>query len=345
MRARGLSVLRVLGVASTYYVAANIDVFTSPLAGPISSLWIPTGVALACLVTFGLRNWTALGIAIGALASSLPDLPASAAVLVTLGNTCAPVSAYLLLRLVGFREELDRLKDALSLVLLGAFAATTISATLGTVAIIGLTDQLDAGFLQVWAVWWSSDALGVLVVTPFILVLPRLRLARRVAWGRWLEMSILLSATLAISVAATRSFGLLFLAFPLVILAAWRFQLPGVAPCTLIVSAVAIDAAAHGYGLFEGRTLLANIAILQVFNGTIVLTGLLLAVVITEWRSSRAAIEHTMARLSDAVDQLQGSMLSRPHYLMSLQNISQVQKRTATERSAWTSAKPSTERS
>src|SRR5918996_3670896 len=106
LKAGGVTVLRGLGVAGGYYLAAKVDVFTAPLAGPISSLWIPTGVALACLVTFGLRTWTALGIALGALASSVPELPTSAALLVSLGNTLAPVCAYLVLRLAGFRMEL-----------------------------------------------------------------------------------------------------------------------------------------------------------------------------------------------------------------------------------------------
>ncbi|MEQ4209881.1 MASE1 domain-containing protein [Actinopolymorpha sp. B9G3] len=322
LSAGGVIGLRILGVALAYYLAAVVGLLLSaPFGDPVRSLWIPAGVALVCLLTLGLRTWTWPGIAIGSLAATLPLLPPAAALLITLGNTLAPVCAYVLLRSVDFRKELDRLRDTLALVLIAAFGAMTISATLGAVAITFLTVGEPAGFLAVWAVWWSSDVLGVLVVTPFLLVLLRVRGAFGAGWVRWLEMALLLLVTFTVSMAATRSFGLLFLAFPLVIWAAWRFQLPGVAPCNLIVSGIAIDAAGHGYGLFAGRPLLANIMILQVFDGTVVLSGLFLAVVITAWRKSRAEIEQAVATLTDALARLQDSMLPGQKYLSMMRDI------------------------
>jgi hypothetical protein len=65
------------------------------------------------------------------------------------------------------------------------------------------------------------------------------------------------------------------------------------------VPAIAIDAAADGDGLFDGRSLLANVAMLQMFNGTVVLAGLVLAVVVTERRKARAAVELAAARLNE----------------------------------------------
>ncbi|MGH3488867.1 MAG: MASE1 domain-containing protein [Actinopolymorphaceae bacterium] len=313
-------VLRTFGVAVAYYISALVGLVTAPLGGPVSSLWMPAGVALVCLLAFGIRTWTLSGIAVGALAATIPVLPLSAALLATVGNTLAPVCAYLLLTMIGYRWELDRVKDVLALVLVGAFGAMMISATFGAVAISALTDRAPAEFLQVWAVSWSSDALGVLVVTPFLPVARKFRLVRSAGWQRWLEMALLLLVTFAVSTVATRTFGLLFLAFPLVIWAAWRFQLSGVAPCVLIVSAVAVDAAAQGYGVFTARPLLANILILQVFNGTIVLSGLFLAVLITEWKKSRAAVEQTVTTLATAVGHMQSSMLPHQAYLSNLRD-------------------------
>ena len=48
------------------------------------------------------------------------------------GNTLSPVCSYLLLRRMGFHTELNRLRDALSLVFLGALAGMLISSTMGT---------------------------------------------------------------------------------------------------------------------------------------------------------------------------------------------------------------------
>lgn len=310
--------IQALGVAFAYYVGTKISVLTTPIGLPVTSLWISAGVALFCLLTFGIRVWP--GITLGSLVSNLAAVPPPEALLVSLGNTIAPLCAYLLLRHVGFRLEMDRIRDALSFVLLGAFGAMALSASVGTMALVAAGLWPPTRFLQMWMVWWSSDVLGVLVVTPLLLVLRRFREVTQVRWWRLLEFAALLSTTLVITLAGTRNFGEIFLAFPLVVLAAMRFQLNGVAPCALIVSAVAIDSVGHAYGRFEGRGLLTNVMILQVFNGTLVLTGLLLAVVITQWRQARAEIERTYLKLAEVVERLHQSMLPDAAYVQGLRN-------------------------
>ncbi len=310
--------LKILAVAALYFVAANGGIFTRPLGGPVSSLWIPAGVAVVCLLMLGPQVWP--GIALAAFVAYIPELPLLAALLVAVGNTLAPVCAYLLLRRANFRVQLDRLRDALALVFLAAFGAMAISATIGSTALIMTGVSPPEDYLQVWMVWWSSDALGVLVLTPLLLLLRNPLPARQVDWHRWVEFAALLVVTLALTTVATMTFGFLFLAFPLVVWAAWRFQLPGVAPCALIVTGVAINAAAHGYGLFAGRGLVANLLILQVFNGSIVLTGLVLSVAISAWKQSRSDIEQACLSLSEAVSRMQQSMLPGSGYLSTLRN-------------------------
>jgi integral membrane sensor domain MASE1 len=306
--------MQILGVAVAYYAGTYLSVLTKPLELAVTSLWVSAGIGLACLLLFGIRIWP--GITIGSFLSNVMAVPPPEAVLVAMGNTLAPVCACLLLRHVGFRIELDRFKDAVLLVLLGAFGAMTLSASIGTSALVIAGAGQPGEFLRMWVVWWSSDVLGVLVVTPFLLVMRGFPQAIRAQfrrggawWRRWLELTTLLIAALAITLIGNRTFGVVFVAFPLVVLAALRFQLNGVAPCALIVSASAIDTAAHGYGIFRGRNLYENVTILQVFNGTFVLTGLLLAVVITEWRQARADIQRTCFRLAEVIERLQQSML------------------------------------
>ncbi|MER5183513.1 MASE1 domain-containing protein [Streptomyces sp. NPDC002896] len=296
--------LRIIAVAAVYYAAARIGLMQQLVRGQITPLWPPTGVALVSLLLWGTRVWP--GIALGAFLVNVSLGPSILPVVaIAVGNTLAPVCAYLLLRRAGFRIELDRLRDALALVFLGALGGMLISATLGA-GVLVLSGALSAdGFWPAWSVWWTGDAMGVLVIAPLLLAIRTWRWPRGVPVPRWAEAVALLAGTAAVTAVATQStLGLLFLVFPFVIWAAFRFQLAGAAPCVLIISVIAIDAGANGSGPFSGHDLLAKMVTLQALNGTVALTALLLAATITERDHTRREIEQVCRRLSDALARL-----------------------------------------
>jgi integral membrane sensor domain MASE1 len=93
----------------------------------------------------------------------------------------------------------------------------------------------------------------------------------------------LLVATLIVTLfVMSESMDLLFLVFPFVVWAALRFETGGAALCVLVVSGFAVRAAALGSGPFAGHDLFAKMITLQAFNGSVALTGLLLAAITTE---------------------------------------------------------------
>ncbi|WP_431773240.1 MASE1 domain-containing protein [Streptomyces cucumeris] len=318
IRRYGAMVLRIAAVAALYYAGARIGLLQELVRGQVTPLWPPTGIALACLLLLGPAVWP--GIALGALAVNAPIGPSPLAVTgIVAGNTLAPLCAFLLLRRVGFRMSLDRLRDALALVFLGALLGMLISATVGT-AVLVLADALGTdGFWPTWSVWWTGDAMGVLVITPLLLALRGARPPRGVRPARWLEAVVLLAGTAAVTLVATRSVAsLLFLVFPFLIWAALRFQLAGAAPCSFIVSVLAIHATAVDVGPFAGDSLLTQMVTLQAFNGTTALTALLLSAIIAERNNTRRQIERVCAELADVVvrlapDETLGTWPSRPH--------------------------------
>jgi len=103
------------------------------------------------------------------------------------------------------------------------------------------------------------------------------------------------------------SFSLMYLVFPFLAWAAIRFQLSGSAPCALIVSLVAIFAAAGHHGPFSDHSDLVNMVTLQAFNGSMSLTALLLAVVTTQRNNARRQIEEAVGQLALAVTTLGGA--------------------------------------
>jgi integral membrane sensor domain MASE1 len=288
-------------IAAAYFAAAKVGLLQGLVRGQVTPLWPPTGVALVCLLIWGLRMWP--GVAVGAFLVNLSLGPSALAALgISAGNTLAPVCACLLLRHTDFRMELDRLRDALALVFLGALTAMLLSTTVGS-GVLALAGAIPASeFWPTWSVWWAGDAMGVLVVAPFLLVLRRVRWHPGSSPYRWVEAGVLLASTAVVTLLVTRSnMDMLFFVSPFLIWAAFRFQLAGAAPCSLIVSVLTTIAAADGAGPFEGHQLAAQMFTLLAFDGTMALTALSLSALIAERNRTHQRIAQACRELAEVV--------------------------------------------
>ncbi|MFF7489198.1 MASE1 domain-containing protein [Streptomyces luteogriseus] len=296
--------LQTLAVAACYYGSARLGLLRELVVegAVVTPIWPPTGVAVACLLLFGLRCWP--GIALGAffVILSLTTLTPSA-LAVLAGNTAAPVAGYLLLRRAGFRNDLARLRDGLALVFLGALTAMLISSTTGAGILIA-TDRIEwPGFWAVWLAWWVGDAMGVLIVTPVLLLLARVRLP--LTLSRWKEAAVLaVIACCLVPLAARSSVSLLFLVYPLLIWAALRFQLAGSLTCALFASVMTTVAATDRVGPFERLSRVEVMMKLQAFNGAMALTALILSAVITEQIYTRRSVERACQELVEVLEHL-----------------------------------------
>ncbi|WP_433203999.1 MASE1 domain-containing protein [Nocardia sp. CA-107356] len=300
-RSNAIAALWIIVAAVAYFLAAEVGLRMALVSDQVTPLWPPTGVALACLFLLGLRAW--LGITVGALAVNAligPNLPA--VLMIAVGNTAAPVVAYLLLKRVRFRSDFNTVRDALELVFLGALAAMLISATVGSVTLVVAGAVPARGFWGTWSVWWTGDAMGVLLIAPLILVAARARRPKVLEPLRVLEATVLAVGTFLVAVSATAvSANLLFLVFPFLIWAAMRFHLAGALPCALIASIVAIFAAARNWPAFAGLDLTTKMITLQAFNGSVALTALLYATITAQRDRARKVVDDTCAELARTV--------------------------------------------
>ena len=292
--------LTILAVAVAYYATAKVGLVLALVKGQVTPLWLPTGISVAALLMTGRKIWP--GIALGALTANISlGTGPGATLMITVGNTLAPLAAWYLLTRFGFRPQLDRLKDALLLVFAGALGAMLISAIVGAAAfkISGIIPWHDVP--AVLSVWWTGDAMGVLVFTPLLLMLPRQWSAppRRLAEAGAL---LVVTAVLA-SFVTTSELRLLFLVFPMLIWAALRFQHAIAAPCAAIISVAAVMSAASGQ--FVETDLLTTMIVLQAFNGSVALTGLILSAITSERNQARQAIERACEQLAETVARYQ----------------------------------------
>ena len=302
LRRRARAGLLVLGVAAAYFLSAQLGIMLGLVRGEVSPFFPATGISLVALLLLGARVWP--GILLGAFVTNVMIVPPLPAALTAVGATLGPVCAYLLLRRVGFRVELDRLKDALALVFLAAFAGMMVSATVGSLLRV-LGGATSASYLvPTWLTWWTGDAMGVLVCAPLLLAIRSMRVPRRVDAYRWIEAAALLAGTFVVVAAGVRYLDVLFLSFPFLGWAAFRFGLAGTTTVALIASIIGIDAAVHDLGPFTGKDVDTQMVTLQLFNGSVALGGLLLAVTISQRNRAHREIDRAAVQLGEVVNHL-----------------------------------------
>ncbi len=292
-----------LAVAIAYYLGARLGLGLSLVEENVTPLWPPTGIAVAAFLVLGRSLWPA--VAVAAFAVNLPISEGVVAAAVTaLGNTLAPWVAAALLEGVGFRRQLDRLRDIAAVVFLGALASMLISASIGSLTLLASGAIAADRLPSTWAVWWTGDAMGVLTITPFLLSVRLLWDQRRWPWQRWVEALLVLTAITAVSlVVAHAELQLLFLVLPMLGWAAWQLQLPVVAPGALVTSLIVTWSAVQEQGPFSRGTLLEQMLLLQAFNACVALTSLVLAALVSERLRAAEALAVAAAELEERVQQ------------------------------------------
>ena len=294
-------VAALAAVGAAYYLGARIGLGFSLVERNVTPLWPPTGIAVAACLLLGRSMWP--GVALAAFAVNVPiSANVLAAAVTAAGNTLAPVLAATLLLRVGFRRQLDRRRDAVAIVFLGALASMLVSATIGAGTLYASGVIPAERLLTAWAVWWTGDAMGVLAFTPFLLCLPLFR-EHRWTPARWLEAAALLVGTTAVILWASRTdLHLLFLTLPVVGWAAWRLQLRGAAPAALSASLVMAWSAAQMLGPFAVGSLFEQMFTLQAFNACVAFTSFFLAALVSERISVEHDLELAAVELEDRVE-------------------------------------------
>ena len=283
----------VLVLTAAYYGAAKAGQALRYTAS-VSAIWPPAGVGIAALYLWGLRWWP--GIFLGDLIINLEllfghhSLPAAALVGQQLGNMAEIlVGAALMRRLIGPRAELDRVEQVAGM--LAALAlGTAISAVAGTLSMLGtgvISLSQVPSFLRTW---WLGDLSGALVVVPFMVVWARAPLAtlRRVC--TW-EGGLLLGAVVTVAaIAASTKVTVVYVVFPVLIWAAWRFKAPEATLAVLILAGTTVAMTAHHVGYFSRQEITSRTLGTQLYISVAAITTLLLSAVVSERERSTAAL-------------------------------------------------------
>ena len=167
-------------LAVLYYLCARLGLLLAIPPGYATAFWPASGVAVAILLYRGENH--CLGIFLGSLAANLHvslDIQGSLNAVswwiasgIALGSTLQGfVAAKLVRRFTSCDWQFIIFSDLLKLVLLGGPLGCLIAATVGNSVLLGLEMISPSAFWPGWFTWWVGDMLGVLVLTPLILIL------------------------------------------------------------------------------------------------------------------------------------------------------------------------------
>jgi diguanylate cyclase (GGDEF)-like protein len=285
---RRLTLLLGLGVA--YYLAAKLGLYFAFLDRSVTTVWPPTGIALAAFVLFGYRVWPAI-----AGAAFLANLTTSGAVLSSLGiaagNTLEGLlGAYLVNRFARGGRVFDRVRDIFRFVLLAALISTMVSATLGVATLVLSGDRSFADAGRLWLTWWLGDAVGDIVFAPALILWIGVKPAAQWNTRQVLEAIAAAVATAVVTFAIfggvfpERHYALTVLLWPVLIWVAFRFGPRESATAIVIVSTVSILQTQNGLGPYARLSPSESFVLLQMWAGITAVTSLVLAAVVAAQR-------------------------------------------------------------
>jgi PAS domain S-box-containing protein len=176
-------VLIVTSIGLAYYLAHRISFFFPDSAKVLMAVWPAGGIGLASLLLCQRRLWPAI-LAVMFVAGNTANLLSGRPVVCSLGFMTANVlesfgCAWVVIKWSGSSPTFTRVKDVVALI----FAATAVNACTSFVGAGTAFFTHTASFRSFWVTWWVADGLGILIVTPLIVLWSNLK--GLIAGFRW----------------------------------------------------------------------------------------------------------------------------------------------------------------
>ena len=292
-------VARVVVVTLGLWGAAEVG--SALLLPDASAFWPPTGVALAVLYLGGLRWWPGvfLGDFLWNTVGTNP-VPLAVALPEGVGNvTSAVLSAVIVLRLVGPRAGMDRLKQV-GAVILALGSGEAIGATVAMVA-LRANDVIESSEMAVfWRSWWLGGLAGGLVLAPLAMAWARLPTVSW-PWRRIAEGVLVLTAVAGLSVIGlSAEQPVTYAVFPALIWAALRLGPRGATLAVAIAAGIAVWMTANELGAFVEHSPTDNALNLQLYIIVSASTTLCLTAIVAERQQAAREVSQSRARAAAA---------------------------------------------
>lgn len=302
-----------VAVAIAYFAAGKLGLQLAFVHSSATAVWPPTGIAMAVALAFG--SGVGPGVFLGAFLTNVTTAVSAATALgIATGNTIeALLGAFLVHRFARGRRAFEHAPGVFRFVVCAAFAATTISATIGVASLCLGGFASWYAFGPVWMTWWIGDAMGALLFMPFLLAW---NAGARVDWTKRkiAEGALLLSGLVVVALMMSGfllqervgNAPLGFATIPFLLWAAFRFSPREAFGAAFILFAINLAGTLAGHGQFAGRAPNLSLLFLQGFSGFAMVMTLFVSAVVAE----RTRAERGLRELNQELEQRVASALA-----------------------------------
>lgn len=308
-----------------FYLGAKLSLALA-VAPEVVMLWLPNSVLLAALLYFQWRRYAGFAalVIVSEVAADYPTFSLAHSVLFGAINLLEVTAAYWLLRRWRFDPRFITPNDIAKFVL----AAPVISAFLSAFAAAATYNYFrdpGANFFELLRVWWFSDGLGLMILTPLVLNLwppvpGGIQERARLQWYDAVAMALALAVIVAFAFSHQRTFhGMTlrpFLLIPPVLYAAVRFNIRTAAAVVAAVAALILYVTKNGQQPFGDLPMRETVTSAQELIFVMSIMALSIAALLSQHRVSirqlETRVQDRTAELSAANRQLQKLAVTDP---------------------------------
>ncbi|MGV8057491.1 MAG: MASE1 domain-containing protein [Smithellaceae bacterium] len=303
------SIIITISTAITYFLAARLSLLLAVGNTNATSVWPPSGIALAVILLWGYRMGPA--VLLGAFFANILTLQSSglapayyvaASFTTAIGNMLEGiVGVYFIRRFAETDNPFDTIKNLFVFIIFGSFVSTMVSATIGVASFCLATGQWPLA-AQLWLTWWLGDAAGILIVSPIIIMLKK-KVLETITRMKFIE-ALIVFLILLVSSAVIFGYNYQFeyVIIPPLLWIAMRFGRLCSATAVFLISGIAILCMLSGSGSLTDQSAHHSLLYLQTYIGVISIITLCLSVLTYEWHEADKSRFTAQKKMYDIIE-------------------------------------------
>lgn len=293
-------IARIAGIAFVYFVVAHFSFSLNYNQEGVAAIWPASGIFLSAVLLCRKRLRPQL-IGVLFIADFVSEILAGNPVQVSLVYSSAlafdaTFSVWLISRYLQQPFSIENTRNVLGYILLSVIFSNALAASFASLASYFF---LDVSYWNSWILWWSSDAVGNLIITPLIL-----------AWAAWpwktkfkLNLNKLLKLLVYVGLMVLVNFLIIyispsnirfffainFLIFPFLIWTAMQKDIRYTTAAIVLISITFLYVIITDHiSVFEkaGHAALVNLLLVQLYLSLVSITTLILASVVAAQKQS-----------------------------------------------------------